>query len=108
MPGQPVREEELMPTYLMLANWTEQGIKSYRDSVSRYRQAQKSFSKLGLTLKDTYWVIGPYDIASIAEAPDDETLTAGMLALGSEGNLRTTTMRLFSADEMEQIISRAS
>jgi uncharacterized protein with GYD domain len=97
-----------MATYLMLANWTEQGIKSYRDSVSRYRQAQESFSKVGVTLKDTYWVVGPYDIVSVVEAPDDETLTAGMLTLGSQGNLRTTTMRVFSADEMDQIISRAS
>jgi uncharacterized protein with GYD domain len=97
-----------MPTYLMLANWTEQGIKSYRDSVGRYRKAKESFSKLGVTLKDTYWVIGAYDIVGIVEAADDETLTAGMLALGAQGNLRTTTMRLFNADEMEQIISRPS
>jgi uncharacterized protein with GYD domain len=40
------------------------------------------------------------------EASDDEALTAFLLQLGSLGNVRTQTLRAFSADEMSRIIER--
>jgi hypothetical protein len=47
-------------------------------------------------------------IVAVADAPDDETLAAGLLATAAAGNIRTTTMRAFSADEMRGIASKVS
>ena len=96
-----------MPTYVSLINWTDKGVAEFRDSVDRAEAGKELAGKFGGSLKDIYWTIGPYDIVTISEAPDDETATAFALALASQGNVRTTTLRAFSADEMRGVISRA-
>ena len=95
-----------MPTYIHLVNWTEQGIRTVRETVDRSRAVEHMSSQLGGQLKDVYWTVGPYDLVVITEAPDDETATAFLLALGSQGNVRTTTLRGFNEDEMRRIIER--
>jgi uncharacterized protein with GYD domain len=97
-----------MPTYISLINWTEKGIGQFSDTVDRAEAGKQLAAKLGGSLKEIYWTIGPYDIVAISEAPDDESATAFALALGSQGNVRTTTMRAFSGDEMRGIIAKAT
>ena len=63
-------------------------------------------AKFGGTLKEIYWTVGPYDIVAISEAPDDESATAFALTLASQGNVRTTTLRAFSGDEMRGVIAK--
>jgi uncharacterized protein with GYD domain len=63
---------------------------------------------MGVRFKDIYWTLGSHDLVSIVEAPDGETLAAALLKLGSQGNLRTTTLRALSADEMRGVIAKAS
>jgi uncharacterized protein with GYD domain len=94
-----------MPKYVVLMNWTEQGIKSFNESVDRY-EAVKSIGDVSFT--DIYWTVGQYDLVGITEAPDDESLAAALLKVGAAGNLRTTTMRAFDADTMRSIIARAT
>jgi uncharacterized protein with GYD domain len=96
-----------MPTYISLINWTDKGIAGFKDTVDRAEAGKQLASSFGGTLKEIYWSIGPYDIVAISEAPDDESATAFALALGAQGNVRTTTMRAFSGDEMRAIIARA-
>lgn len=62
--------------------------------------------KLGVTFKDIYWTIGPYDIVGIVEAEDEESATAALLAVASQGNIRTTTLRAFNRDEMGNVIGK--
>ena len=62
--------------------------------------------KVGVAVKKVYWTMGVHDVVLILEAPDDETVTAAMLGLGSLGNVRTQTMRAFDSSEMEEIISK--
>jgi uncharacterized protein with GYD domain len=95
-----------MPRYVSLISWTEQGIKSFRDTVSRADDAARLAEKMGGKLERILWTLGPYDVVTIAEFPDDETGTAFLLALGSQGNIRTTTLRAFEPEEMERIISK--
>jgi uncharacterized protein with GYD domain len=97
-----------MPTYVALLNWTDQGIRNFKDTVDRAEAAREMAEKLGGGFTNIYWTIGPYDIVGIIEAPDDETVEAQLLALGSQGNVRTTTMRAFTADEMRPIVERAT
>lgn len=96
-----------MPTYISLLNWTEQGVRAYRDTVDRYEQSRETMEKVGVQLKEAYWTIGPYDIVVISEAADDASHAAALLALGATGNVRSTTLRAFTADEMRSVIQKA-
>jgi uncharacterized protein with GYD domain len=95
-----------MPTYISLVSWTEKGVASFKDTVDRAEAGKQLAGAFGGSLKDIYWTLGPYDIVAISEAPDDESATAFALALSSQGNVRTTTMRAFDADEMKGIIAK--
>jgi uncharacterized protein with GYD domain len=95
-----------MPTYISLTNWTEQGVRGYKDTLDRANAAAEAAKSMGGTVKDVYWTIGPYDLVVVAEFPDDETGTAFLLALGSQGNIRTTTMRAFNSDELAEILKK--
>ena len=97
-----------MPTYIALLNWTDQGIRAYKDTSKRADAFTAALQKLGAKLVNIYWTIGPYDVVCIIEAPDDETATAALLQLGRAGNVRTTTLRAFGRDEVEGIIAKAS
>ena len=96
-----------MATYVVLIDWTEKGVGSFKDTVDRYEGARGQFEGMGITFKDIYWTLGAHDIVTIMDAPDDETLAAALLALGSQGNVRTTTLRAFSIDEMRGVIAKA-
>ncbi len=95
-----------MPTYIALMNWTDQGIRSVKGTVQRRDQADSLAQKYGATIEQVYWTVGPYDLVSILDAPDDESATAMLLELGSAGNLRTTTLRAYGREEMSRIIER--
>ena len=93
-----------MPTYVTLANWTEQGVRTAKDTVARYRAAQQPALAAGVTIVGIYWTMGPYDIVIILEAADDATDTQFALALAMQGNLRTTMLRAFGEAEMEALL----
>ena len=96
-----------MPRYIALINWTEQGVRGFKDTVDRYDAAASALEGLGVQFTDIYWTLGAHDIVAVVEAPDDEALAAGLLAVGAQGNIRTTTLRAFDRDEMRSIISKA-
>jgi uncharacterized protein with GYD domain len=95
-----------MATFIVLIDWTQQGVASFKDSVDRYEAARGRFEKLGVRFKDTYRTLGGHDLVAILDAPDEETLAAALLVLSSQGNLRTTTLRAFSANEMRSVIAK--
>jgi uncharacterized protein with GYD domain len=97
---------KLVPTYILLVNWTDQGVKNVRETVERLDRGADVAEKYGVRLRQTYWTVGPYDMISIAEAPDDEAVTAHLLEVCSEGNIRTTTLRAYGREEMGEIIAR--
>lgn len=96
-----------MPTYIVLFNWTERGIRNVRETVDRVdRASELAEQKYGLRLRQHYWTVGPYDIVAFCEAPDDESVSAFLLELGSTGNVRSTTLRAYDREEMSGIIER--
>jgi uncharacterized protein with GYD domain len=97
-----------MPHYVTLMNWTEQGVQNVAQSVERANAARTALATKGVTLKDIYWTVGAYDLVCTVEAPDDATASAALLALAAQGNLRTTTLRAFTADEFGDIIKRSA
>jgi uncharacterized protein with GYD domain len=95
-----------VPTYISLINWTDSGVANFKGTVGRAEDAKRAAAGMGGTIKDIYWTVGSYDIVTVAEFPDDVTATAFLLALSSAGNLRTTTLRAFNADEMSEIVAK--
>jgi uncharacterized protein with GYD domain len=95
-----------MPNFVMLANFTDQGVRTAKETTKRYEAFKEMARKSGVTIKDIYWTLGHLDIVAICEAPDDETITAGMLSLAAGGNIRTQTLRAFSRGEMDAIINK--
>ncbi len=95
-----------MQRYVILLNWTEQGIKNAKDTVKRAAAARQVFEKSKSRMIDCYWTLGSYDLVITAEAPDDETLTALAIKLGALGNVKTTTLRAFNETEMEKILQK--
>ncbi len=96
-----------MPKYVTLYNWTEQGIRGFRDTVERAKAAESAVAKMGGKLTDIYWTTGAYDLVAIADFPDDETAAAFNLKLAALGNVRSTTMRAFDRDAMAKIIAKS-
>ena len=95
-----------MPTYVALAHWTEQGIRGAKETVNRSRTARELAEAAGVNVVNVYWTLGQYDLVIIFEAPDEETATQFALAAGMQGNIRTTTMRAFTEQEMEGLLER--
>jgi uncharacterized protein with GYD domain len=97
-----------MATFVSLINWTEQGIANFRDTTKRFGAFEDVVRNHGGRVVDFYWTIGQYDLVGVIETPDDETQAAILLELGALGNVRTTTLRAFTRDEMESIIAKIS
>ena len=95
-----------MAKYVVLVNFTDQGVRTAKDTVKRFEQTRDTFQKMRVSFDSVYWTLGRHDIVAILEAPDDESITAMMLELTAEGNLRTTTLRAFHHDQMQAIIRR--
>lgn len=95
-----------MATYIVLSSFTDQGIRTVKDTTKRADAVRETARKFGATVKDIFWTLGSYDVVAIFEAPDDASITALGLALGSAGNVRTQTLRAFSREEMNGILSK--
>lgn len=97
-----------MATYIVLANFTDQGIRNIKDTTKRADAFKELAKSLGATMKDVYWTLGQYDVAAIVEAPDDAIVTALGLTLGKAGNVRTQTLRAFSRADMDTILGKVA
>lgn len=95
-----------MATYVVLANFTDQGIRTIKSTVQRAGQVAEMARTFGCEMKDVFWTLGAFDVITIIEAPDEKSLTAFGFALGSAGNIRTQTLRAFRKDEVGAIIGK--
>ncbi len=96
-----------MATFITLVNFTDQGIKNVKDSPARFDAFKTMAEKLGVSVKSAYWTVGHYDIVVVVEG-SDEAVTAALLKVGSLGNIRTQTLRGFSAEEFKKIAANVS
>jgi len=95
-----------MVTYVALTKFTDQGIRNAKESPKRadaFKQMAKTF---GVTVKEIVWTQGRYDIVTILEAPDETAAISLTLSLGALGNVRTESLRAFSAAEMTKIVGK--
>lgn len=94
-----------MSTYIILANYTQKGIESIKESPKRLDSAKNFFREMGAEIKDFFLVQGRYDIVIVAEAPSDETASKLALAIGSLGNVRTETLRAHTETDFRNLIA---
>ena len=97
-----------MATYLILINFTDQGIRNIKDSPKRAAAATELARGFGIEIRDTFWTLGAFDGAVLMEAADDQAVTAWALKVGSLGNVRTQTLRAFRANEIENIVAKVN
>jgi len=95
-----------VPTYIFLGTFTDQGIRNVKDTTKRVEALRAMAKKLKVTVKEAYWTLGQYDVVTILEAPDEAAVTALGLSIGAQGNVRTQTLRAFTADEIGPILNR--
>lgn len=93
-----------MAKYILLVNWTDQGVKNVKDSPKRLDAARKLAETAGAKLGDFYMTMGGYDMVAHVDAPDDATVARFVLHLAGAGNVRTQTLKAFSEDEYRKIL----
>lgn len=95
-----------MPTYIVLGNFTDQGMRAIRDSIKREDAFRKQCEKVGAHVKDVYRTMGRYDLVATIDAPDDVTISSLLYSVGALGNIRTETLRALSRQETEQAFAK--
>lgn len=95
-----------MATFVVLGSFTEQGIRTVKETVKRADMVKEAAQKAGVQMKEIYWTLGSFDLVATFEAADDAAMTAFGLAIGSAGNVRTQTLRAFNRSEMSAILAK--
>jgi uncharacterized protein with GYD domain len=94
----------IMARYIMLVNWTDQGIRNVKDSPKRLDAARNAAKGVGAEIRDFYMTMGDHDIVLVVDAPTDEAMAKLALIQGSAGNVRTKTLKAFSETEYRAIV----
>jgi uncharacterized protein with GYD domain len=94
-----------MPTYVMLANWTDQGVRNIDESPRRVDAARKNLEEMGGRFLSLFMTMGDYDLIITYDAPDDAVSARFTLLLGKLGNVRTRTLKAFPEEAYRQIIN---
>jgi uncharacterized protein with GYD domain len=100
------RQGDEMVTYVGLLSFTEKGIQGIKDTTKRAAAARETAKKLGVTMREVLWTMGKYDVVCVLEAEDEQALAAFNLATAMQGNLRSHSLRAYSADEMDKILAK--
>ena len=95
-----------MPRYVVLVDWTEQGVRAVDQTVDRLDHGTEIAGTFGCKIEHVWWTQGSHDMVSVIDAPDEQAMVAYTLAVVRQGNLRTKTLRAWSADEMREIVGR--
>ena len=96
-----------MPRYVVLYRFTDQGLKGIKETVKRAREIRADNEKRGFKVVGTYWTQGRYDLVSIVDAPDEESMVAGLFNIAETGNVHSETLRAYDETEMERALKRA-
>jgi len=94
----------IMARYIMLVNWTDQGIRNVKDSPKRLDAARGAAKGMGADIKEFYMTMGDHDMVVVVDAPGDEAMAKFALVLGGAGNVRTKTLKAFAETEYRAII----
>ena len=89
-----------MAKFVVLLNWTDQGVRTAQDTVTRFEQARDAMQQQGVSFATILWTLGRVDMVAILDAPDTRTVATALAQLAREGNVRTETLVGFTTDEV--------
>jgi uncharacterized protein with GYD domain len=89
-----------MPTFVVLYKFTDQGARDVKGTVQRASEARAENERRGFKVQGLYWTQGRYDMVAVVEAPDEQAMLAGLFNISHAGNVRSETLRAFTADEV--------
>lgn len=92
-----------MAKYVMLINYTDTGIKHFKEFAARMEHARHGAAELGVTIDAFYLTLGQYDAVVIIDAPNDETAAKLALTNAANGRVRTASMRAFTEAETARL-----
>jgi uncharacterized protein with GYD domain len=95
-----------MAHYVMLLKFTDQGIRSVKETTKRAAAFGELAGKMGAKINTILWTMGQYDLVAVAEAPNDETVAALSVSVGKLGNVSIQTLRGFTASEVDGILKK--
>ena len=95
-----------MVTYIGLLNFTDKGMQGVKDTTKRAAAAKEMAKKFGVNMRDIFWTMGKYDLVCVLEAENEQSLVAYNLASATTGNVRSQSLRAYSAAEMDQILGK--
>ena len=95
-----------MVTYIGLMNFTDKGLQSVKSTTQRAAAAKEVAGRYGVTMREIWWTLGNHDIVCVLDAADEQSLTAYELAIASQGNVRSQSLRAFTAAEMDKVLAR--
>ena len=95
-----------MATFVILSTFTDQGIRSVKQTTQRAEAAKAAAKKVGVEMREIFWTLGQYDVVAIVDAPDEAAVTAFALTLAGAGNVRSQTLRAFSKGDMDKILEK--
>ncbi len=95
-----------MATFIVLLDFTDQGVRNLRDSPQRADAFNEFAEKKGVEILGQYWTIGSHDGVLLLDAPSEEVAASVLLHLAASGNVRTTTLRAFDWAEAQDLIDQ--
>ena len=95
-----------MAMYVSLIQFTDQGIRNIKKTIKRGDAAMAEAEKMGVKIVEEFWTMGTYDVVVVFDAPNDETMSAFVLKIGSLGNVKSHTMRAFRREEMAAVLAK--
>ncbi|WP_287587977.1 GYD domain-containing protein [Candidatus Borrarchaeum sp.] len=101
-----MKDDPAMPTFVLFMKFTDMGIRRVKDSPGRIEEAIQGWDALGGKLIGLYTVLGDIDLMAIGDAPNDEAVIKFILKLGSVGNVRTKTFRVFTKEEFTEMVNK--
>ncbi len=95
-----------MLNYIVLASFTEQGLRSVKETTNRAELVRETAGRFGVKMKEIYWTQGQYDLVTLCEAQSETSIAAFGLAVSSAGNVRFQTLRAFTREEMNEVLAK--
>ncbi|QPF76368.1 GYD domain-containing protein [Roseateles sp. DAIF2] len=95
-----------MVTYIALMSFTDKGLQDIKGTTQRAAAAKEVAGKFGVNMREIYWTLGECDIVCVLEAQDEQALTAFSLSIAKQGNVRSRSLRAFSAAEMDKVLAK--
>jgi uncharacterized protein with GYD domain len=94
-----------MPSYVLLMTYTDEGLRNIKYLPQHVNAVRQAVESAGGRLPNIYLTMGQYDLVGILEAPDDQACASIALGLSSLGNVRSTTLKAFSEEELPRVVN---